>query len=67
VEPVSRVALPLEPVPDTADDMRFTLPEPAEMPTPDDTVMPPPSPVEEVLAPAEMTIEPPPPMSEEPT
>ena len=66
-EPVVRVAAPLAPEPVAGDDMRLRLPEPVEVPTPVDTLMLPPWPVEEVLRPADTRIEPPVPLSEVPT
>ena len=52
-EPVLSVAEPLEPAPETSDEKSLTLPEPAETPTPEEIVMAPPSPADEVLAPAD--------------
>jgi hypothetical protein len=65
--PVVSVAAPLTPEPPTEEDMMLTLPEPVETPTPEDRAILPPSPEDEVLAPAEMAMEPPLPASEEPT
>lgn len=52
-EPVVSAAEPLEPAPETSDEKSLTLPEPVETPTPEEMVMPPPSPADDVLAPAD--------------
>jgi hypothetical protein len=54
VTPVLRVAEPLAPGPLTSLEKRSMLPEPVEMPTPVDRIMPPPAPLLEELEPAEI-------------
>jgi hypothetical protein len=65
--PVTTMALPLEPLPDTALDCIIRAPEPAALPAPVDKLMSPPAPLAEELEPAEITTAPPSLVAEGPT